>query len=230
MTFPERLTLRCGPVSAVDLALFAAASGDHNPLHLDGEVARSAGFERPVVHGMLTMAYAARLFTQSFGAARVRSLQTRFVGVALLGDTIELEATLQRTEAVMEKLQEVARGIPGVEHVTTITGFSLLSLVRTSYSGFGFISMKEWRDRKTRAEQFQEIKARFPGRGLSSMDIPTLAPLLRETEEHHGKYEASAPKHHWSDWYAAYLVARERGRTPEEAETDAAQHMEGQRR
>jgi len=77
---------------------------------------------------------------------------------------------------------------------------------------------------------FQEIKARFPGRGLSSLDIPTLAPLLRETEEHHGKYEASAPKHHWSDWYAAYLVARERGRTPEEAEQDAAQHMGRQRR
>ena len=76
----------------------------------------------------------------------------------------------------------------------------------------------------------QEIKARFPGRGLSSMDIPTLAPLLREAEEHHGKYEASAPKHHWSDWYAAYLVARERGRTPEEAEGDAALHMESARR
>src|SRR5258708_36144718 len=60
----------------------------------------------------------------------------------------------------MGKVQKVAAGIPGVEHVTTITGFSLLSLVRTSYSGFGFISMKEWGDRKTREEQFQEIKAR----------------------------------------------------------------------
>ncbi len=60
----------------------------------------------------------------------------------------------------MAKVQKVAAGIPGVEHVTTITGFSLLSLVRASYSGFGFISMKEWGDRKTRAEQFQEIKAR----------------------------------------------------------------------
>ena len=99
MTFPERLTLRCGPVSAVDLALFAAASGDHNPLHLDAEVARRAGFERPVVHGMMTMAYAARLLTRTFGASRVRSLHTRFVGVALLGDTIDLEATLQRAEA-----------------------------------------------------------------------------------------------------------------------------------
>jgi HAE1 family hydrophobic/amphiphilic exporter-1 len=70
-------------------------------------------------------------------------------------------ASLQRTEEVMAKLQKVAAGVPGVEHVTTISGFSLLSLVRTSYSGFGFISMKEWSDRTTREEQFQEIKARL---------------------------------------------------------------------
>jgi catechol 2,3-dioxygenase-like lactoylglutathione lyase family enzyme len=71
----------------------------------------------------------------------------------------------------------------------------------------------------------QEIKARFPGRGLSSMDVATLMPLLREAEERHGAYDATAPKHHWSDWYAAYLVARERGRTPEDAADDAALHM-----
>jgi catechol 2,3-dioxygenase-like lactoylglutathione lyase family enzyme len=72
----------------------------------------------------------------------------------------------------------------------------------------------------------QEVNTRFPGRGLSSMDIATLVPLLREAEEHHGTYEASAPKHHWSEWYAAYLVARERGRTPEDAAKDATIHME----
>ena len=44
MTLPLTLTLRCGPVTAVDLALFAAASGDHNPLHLDADSARRAGF------------------------------------------------------------------------------------------------------------------------------------------------------------------------------------------
>jgi HAE1 family hydrophobic/amphiphilic exporter-1 len=70
-------------------------------------------------------------------------------------------ASLERTEEAMAKLQKVAAAIPGVEHVTTISGFSLLSLVRTSYSGFGFISMKEWGDRTTRAEQFQEIKTRL---------------------------------------------------------------------
>ena len=70
----------------------------------------------------------------------------------------------------------------------------------------------------------QEIKTRLPGRGLS-MDVATLTELLRETEERHGAYEATAPKHHWSEWYAAYIVARERGRTPEEAAKDAALHM-----
>ena len=76
----------------------------------------------------------------------------------------------------------------------------------------------------------QEIKERLPGRGLSSMDIPTLVSLLRETEERHGAYEAKAPKHHWSEWYAAYLVARERGKTPDEAAKDAALHMGATRR
>ncbi|MCW5652132.1 MaoC/PaaZ C-terminal domain-containing protein [Hydrogenophaga sp.] len=91
-TFPETLELRCGPVSAVDLALFAAASGDHNPLHLDAEVARAAGFERPVVHGMLSMAFAGRLFTTRWGPGALAHLQTRFTAAASLGDTITLRA------------------------------------------------------------------------------------------------------------------------------------------
>ena len=75
----------------------------------------------------------------------------------------------------------------------------------------------------------QEIKTRIPGRGLS-MDVATLTELLQEAEEHHGRYEPTAPKHQWSGWYAAYLVARERGKAPEAAAKDAALHMEGARR
>ncbi len=70
-------------------------------------------------------------------------------------------ASLQRTEEVAAKVQQIAAGIPGIEHVTSVTGFSLLSLVRTSYNAFAFISMKEWGDRKTREQQFQSIKARL---------------------------------------------------------------------
>jgi len=70
----------------------------------------------------------------------------------------------------------------------------------------------------------QEIKTRLPGRGLGR-DLATLIGLLRETEERHGEYEPTAPRHHWSQWYGAYIVARERGRTSEEAARDAALHI-----
>ena len=66
----------------------------------------------------------------------------------------------------------------------------------------------------------QELTTRLPGRGLSNLDVATLTELLRETEQHHGEYEPTAPKHHWSGWYAAYIVARQEGKTPEEAAKD----------
>jgi hypothetical protein len=57
-------------------------------------------------------------------------------------------------------------------------------------------------------------------------DVATLTTLLREAEEHHGPYEATAPKHHWSHWYAAYIHARQEGRSVPEAEAEAGEHME----
>jgi hypothetical protein len=59
------------------------------------------------------------------------------------------------------------------------------------------------------------------------VDVATLTELLKEAEEHHGPYEAEAPPHHWSGFYAAYIVAREEGRTPEEADAAARRHMDG---
>jgi hypothetical protein len=60
---------------------------------------------------------------------------------------------------------------------------------------------------------------------VTAVDVATLTGLLREAEEHHGAYEASAPPHHWSDWYAAYIVARHAGGTPDEAVRDAGRHL-----
>lgn len=57
------------------------------------------------------------------------------------------------------------------------------------------------------------------------MDVAALAQLLHETSEHHGAFEAVAPKHDWWDWYAAYIDARERGSAPDEAAAAAARYM-----
>ncbi len=58
------------------------------------------------------------------------------------------------------------------------------------------------------------------------MDVAELAELLRDAEEHHGRYEPTAPKHHWYDWYAPYIVARQHGRSPDEAYRDASAALE----
>jgi hypothetical protein len=58
------------------------------------------------------------------------------------------------------------------------------------------------------------------------MDIATLAELLHETAERHDPYEKSAPPHHWWDWYAAYMTARQNGSAPEAASAIAGRYME----
>jgi len=77
----------------------------------------------------------------------------------------------------------------------------------------------------------QEIQTRLPGREWKltparTMDVATLAELLRETAEHHGHYEKTHAEHHWWDWYAPYLSTRQNGSSPEEAAAAADRYME----
>ena len=57
------------------------------------------------------------------------------------------------------------------------------------------------------------------------MDVPATADLLLETAKHHGDFEAVAPPHNWWDWYAAYFVARQEGKTSDEAIEAAGRYM-----
>jgi len=70
-------------------------------------------------------------------------------------------ASLERTSAAARQVEGILANTPGVEYTTSVVGFSLLSFVRTTYNGFFFVTLKPWSDRKTRAEQYQEIKVRL---------------------------------------------------------------------
>jgi len=69
------------PISRATLALFAGASGDHNPIHIDTDVARSAGLDDVFAHGMLSMAYLARLLTDWVPQERLRAVKVRFAAI-----------------------------------------------------------------------------------------------------------------------------------------------------
>ena len=106
----------------------------------------------------------------------------------------------------------------------------LLGRLRTSGpdpAHTSYFSFASFHDPDGNGWLMQEVTTRLPGRGVSNFDVATMTELLRETEEHHGKYEPTAPKHHWSGWYAAYMVARQNGRTPEEAAKEAKLNIEG---
>jgi catechol 2,3-dioxygenase-like lactoylglutathione lyase family enzyme len=88
-----------------------------------------------------------------------------------------------------------------------------------TYAAFSDPDGNEW--------LLQEIKTRLPGREWTDLttDVASRADLLHETAEHHDPYEKSHAPHNWWDWYAAYMVAREQGRTPDEASEAAGRYM-----
>src|SRR5258706_15491732 len=101
--------------------------------------------------------------TGLFVAGRVPSsfLPDEDQGYVFISMQLPNAASLERTSAAACQGEKILDGTPGVQYTTTVVGFNLLSFVRTSYNGFFWVSLKPWGERKTRAEQYQEIRARL---------------------------------------------------------------------
>jgi acyl dehydratase len=67
------------------IAAYADASGDRNPIHLDDEFARTVGLPGVIAHGMLQMGLLARV---AGDRRRLRRLSCRFAGMVQPGDTV----------------------------------------------------------------------------------------------------------------------------------------------
>jgi acyl dehydratase len=98
------------------IAAYAEASGDHNPIHLDADFARTVGLPGIIAHGMLQMGLMATVAAQAAGGPDgLRRLYCRFAGMVVPGDTVtftaqaagegrlELRAVNQREEPVLTK-------------------------------------------------------------------------------------------------------------------------------
>lgn len=82
------------PLSRLTLALYAGASGDHNPIHVDIDFAKQAGMPDVIAHGMLSMAYLGRLLTNWVPQEAIRSFEVRFAAIAHVGDAITCRGTV----------------------------------------------------------------------------------------------------------------------------------------
>jgi len=111
------------------LALFAGASGDHNPIHIDTDVARRAGMPDVFAHGMLGMAWLGRLLTRWAPQAALRRFDVRFQGITHLGNAMRCQGR------VAEKLEHAGERCVRVELMaanqfaqTKIVGEALIAL------------------------------------------------------------------------------------------------------
>jgi HAE1 family hydrophobic/amphiphilic exporter-1 len=78
-------------------------------------------------------------------------------GYAYVSLQLPQAASLDRTSEAAKQVEQILANTPGVEYTTSVVGFNLLSVVRTSYNAFFWVSLKPWEDRKSRAEQYQAI-------------------------------------------------------------------------
>ena len=97
--------------------------------------------------------------------------------------------------------------------------------------GRSYFSFASFADPDGNGWLLQEIRTRLPGREWERTrarvpDVATLAALLRETAGRHDRFEKTHAEHHWSDWYAPYLSARESGSSPDEAAVAADRYAE----
>ena len=76
------------PLTRTTLALYAGASGDHNPMHIDIDFARAAGMPDVFAHGMLSMAWLGRLLTNWAPQRDLREFSVRFSALTHVGERI----------------------------------------------------------------------------------------------------------------------------------------------
>ena len=76
------------PITRSTLALYAGASGDHNPMHIDIDFAKQAGMDDVFAHGMLIMAYLGRSITNIISPSNLKSFSVRFCSITNVGDVI----------------------------------------------------------------------------------------------------------------------------------------------
>lgn len=82
-------------------------------------------------------------------------------GYVYAGIQLPNAASLQRTDEAVKKVEAILNNMPGVAYTSSVVGFNMLSGVSNTYSGFFFITLKEWKERKVPEEQYAAIKARI---------------------------------------------------------------------
>lgn len=119
----------CAPISRMTLALFAGASGDHNPIHIDSDFAKKFGRDDVFAHGMLIMAYLGRLLTKQVAQSAIREYGVRFGSITNLGDKITCRGeVVEKYEKDGEKLVKLSLTAVNQDDDIKLSGQAVVAL------------------------------------------------------------------------------------------------------
>ncbi len=117
------------PVTRATLALYAGASGDHNPIHIDSDFARAAGMPDVFAQGMLSMAWLGRMLTQWAPQERLREFEVRFTAMTFVGERITCTGRVaHKLERDGERLVEVDVATANEQGEIKLAGRALIAL------------------------------------------------------------------------------------------------------
>ena len=86
------------PITRSTLALYAGASGDHNPIHIDLDVAKESGMKDVFAHGMLIMAYLGRAVTNIVPQSNLKNFSVRFSSITNIGDILTCSGKVKKID------------------------------------------------------------------------------------------------------------------------------------
>ena len=117
------------PISRLALALYCGASGDHNPIHVDPDFAKTAGMPDVIAHGMLSMAWLARVLTNWAPQTALRDYSVRFAAMTQLGERITCAGkVVEKFERDGERCVRVEVVSRNTEGQVKLTGEAVVAL------------------------------------------------------------------------------------------------------
>ena len=117
------------PISRASLALYAGASGDHNPIHIDTDYANQVGYPDVIVHGMLIMGYLGRILTDNLNQSKILEYDVRFISVTNISDQLTCSGIVKTIREIDDKKEmELDLIVKNQFNDIKLNGYSLVQI------------------------------------------------------------------------------------------------------
>ena len=117
------------PISRASLALYAGASGDHNPIHIDTDYTNQIGYPDVIVHGMLIMGYLGRILTDNINQSKILEYDVRFISVTNISDQLTCSGIVKTIREIDDKKEmELDLIVKNQFNDIKLNGYSLVQI------------------------------------------------------------------------------------------------------